>query len=178
MPSEVTLAVLPFENLSGDPEADYLASGLAEEVTVALGQIDPGHVHVVGRTSITNYKRPTKSRAEIGRELSADYLVESAVRAERGRVRITASLVRVRDQMQVWSDSYDREPSSILSLQPELSASIAPQIRLHLSPDRLSALARRVTQNAEAYDLYLRGLNFANQRTPATTTRALERSAE
>ena len=173
-PSEVTLAVLPFENLSGDPEADYLASGLAEEVTVALGQIDPGHVHVVGRTSITTYKRTTKSRAEIGRELSADYLVESAVRAERGRVRITASLVRVRDQLQVWSDSYDREPTSILSLQQELSTAIATQIRLRLSPDRLNALARRVTQNAEAYDLYLRGRNFANQRTPATTTRALE----
>ncbi|HEX2455659.1 MAG TPA: winged helix-turn-helix domain-containing protein [Vicinamibacterales bacterium] len=173
-PSEVTLAVLPFEDLSGDPEAEYLASGLAEEVIVALGQIDPAYVHVVGRTSIMTYKHTTKSRAEIGRELHADYLVESAVRSERGRVRITAGLVRVRDQIQVWSDSYDREPTSILSLQQELSAAIATQIRLRLSPDRLSALGRRQTHEPEAYDLYLRGRNFANQRTPATTNRAIE----
>jgi TolB-like protein/DNA-binding winged helix-turn-helix (wHTH) protein/Tfp pilus assembly protein PilF len=173
-PSAVTLAVLPFDNLSGDPEAEYLASGLAEEVIVALGQIDPGHVHIVGRTSIMSYKHTTKSRAEIGRELNADYLVESVVRAERGRVRITASLVRVRDQVQVWSDSYDREPTSMLSLQQELSTAIATQIRSRLSPDRLIALARRQTRNSEAYDLYLRGRNFANQRTAGTTTRAIE----
>jgi TolB-like protein/DNA-binding winged helix-turn-helix (wHTH) protein/Tfp pilus assembly protein PilF len=173
-PSDVTLAVLPFDNLSGDPEAEYLASGLAEEVIVVLGEIDPAHVHVVGRTSIMSYKHSTKTRAEIARELRVDYLVESAVRAEHGRVRITAGLVRTRDQVQVWSDSYDREPTSILSLQQELSMAIATQIRLRLSPDRLSALARRQTQNAEAYDLYLRGRNFENQRTPATTRRAIE----
>jgi TolB-like protein/DNA-binding winged helix-turn-helix (wHTH) protein/Tfp pilus assembly protein PilF len=171
---EVTLAVLPFDNLSGDPEAEYLASGLGEELIVALGQIDPQHIHMIGRESIMSYKQTTKSRAEIGRELHADYLVESAVRAEHGRVRITTGLVRVHDQLQVWSDSYDREPTSILSLQQELSSAIATQVRLRLSPDRLSALARRQTQNAEAYDFYLRGRNFADQRTPATTTRAIE----
>ena len=173
-PSEVTLAVLPFDNLSGDPDAEYLASGLGEELIVALGQIDPEHIHMIGRTSIMSYKHSTKSRGEIGRELAADYLVESAVRAEHGRVRITAGLVRVHDQRQVWSDSYDREPTSILTLQQELSSAIAAQVRLRLSPDRLNALARRQTQNAEAYDFYLRGRNFADQRTPATTTRAIE----
>jgi len=173
-PSEVTLAVLPFDNLSGDPEAEYLASGLGEELIVALGQIDPEHIHIIGRTSIMSYKHTTKSRAEIGHELAANYLVESAVRAERGRVRITTALVRVHDQVQVWSDSYDREPTSILSLQEELSNAIATQVRLRLSPDRLSALARRQTRNAEAYDFYLRGRTFAEQRTPATTTRAIE----
>jgi TolB-like protein/DNA-binding winged helix-turn-helix (wHTH) protein/Flp pilus assembly protein TadD len=173
-PSEVTLAVLPFDNLSGDPEAEYLASGLADEVIVALGQIDPAHVHVVGRTSIMTYRHTTKSRAEIGRELRADYLVESAVRVERGRVRITAGLVRVVDQVQVWSDSYDREPISILSLQQELSAAIAIQVRLRLSPDRLNALARRQTRNAEVYDLYLRARHLADQRNPKTTPLAIE----
>jgi TolB-like protein/DNA-binding winged helix-turn-helix (wHTH) protein len=172
-PSDVTLAVLPFDNLSGDPEAEYLASGLGEELIVALGQIDP-HIHMIGRTSIMSYKHTTKSRAEIGHELHADYLVESAVRTERGRVRITTGLVRVHDQFQVWSDSYDREPTSILSLQQELSSAIATQVRLRLSPDRLNALARRQTRNAEAYDFYLRGRNFSEQRTPATTIRAIE----
>ena len=120
------------------------------------------------------YKRTTKSLAEIGRELGADYLVESSVRAESGRLRITAKLIRVRDQVQVWSESYNREPTSMLGLQQELSSAIAQQVRLRLSPDRLNALARRQPRNAEAYDLYLRGRNFANQRTPLTTRRAIE----
>jgi len=170
----LTLAVLPFENLSGDPEREYLADGLAEETIVSLGQIDPEHVQVVGRTSMMVYKHTTKSLAEIGRELGADYLVESSVRTEGLDVRITAKLIRVRDQVQVWSESYNREPTSMLGLQQELSAAIAEQIRVRLSPDRLNALARRQPRNAEAYDLYLRGRNFANRRTPATTRRAVE----
>jgi DNA-binding winged helix-turn-helix (wHTH) protein len=94
----VMLAVLPFENLSGDAERDYFADGLAEETIAALGQIDPEHVSVIGRTSINIYKGTTKSIAEIGRELGADYLVESSIRSESGRLRIISRLIRVRDQ--------------------------------------------------------------------------------
>ena len=153
----VTVAVLPFENLSGDADREYLADGLAEETIASVGQVDPEHVNVIGRTSIMVYKRTTKSLAEIGRELGADYLVESSIRAEGHRLRVTSKLVRARDQLQVWSASYDREPVSILGLQRELSTAIAEQIRLRLSPDRLSGLGRRQTQNADAYDAYLRG---------------------
>jgi TolB-like protein/DNA-binding winged helix-turn-helix (wHTH) protein len=172
--SQVTLAVLPFDNLSGDPEREYLADGLAEETIASLWQVDPEHVSVIGRTSTRAYKRTTKSLAEIGRELSADYLVESSIRAESGHLRITSKLIRVRDQVQVWSASFDREPTSILGLQRELSTAIAEQIRLRLSPDRLDALTRRQTRNADAYDLYLRGRYFWNQFTPATNKRAVE----
>lgn len=168
------LAVLPFENLSGDLDREYLADGLAEETIASLGQVDPERVSVVGRTSMMAYKRTTKSLAEIGRELGADYLVESSIRTEGDRLRITSKLIRVRDQVQVWSESFDREPASMLGLQQELSSAIAEQIRLRLSPERLNALTRRQTQNPDAYDLYLRGLNFANQRTPPTTRRAIE----
>jgi TolB-like protein/Flp pilus assembly protein TadD len=174
VPSRVTLAVLPFENLSADPEREYLADGLTEETIAALGQIDPDHLSVIGRTSVMSYKRATKSLAEIGRELAAAYLIESSIRAEGGRLRITSKLIRVSDQVQIWSASYDSEPSSMLTFQRELSAAIAEQIRLRLAPDRLSALARRHTRNAEAYDLYLRGRHFWNQLTPATTRRAVE----
>lgn len=170
----VLLAVLPFENLSGDADREYLADGLAEETIASLGQVDPERVSVVGRTSMMAYKRTTKSLAEIGRELGADYLVESSIRAEGGRLRVTSKLIRVRGQVQVWSESYDREPTSMLGLQQELSSAIAEQIRLRLSPERVNALTRRQTRNPDAYDLYLRGLNFANQRTPLTTRRAIE----
>jgi tetratricopeptide (TPR) repeat protein len=130
---------------------------------------------VIGRQSIMVYRgNASKSLAEIGLELNADYLLESSLRTEGGRFRVTAKLIRARDQVQVWSESYDREPTSVLGLQRELSADIADQIRLRLSPERLDALARRQTRNADAYDLYLRGWNFANQRTPATTLKAIE----
>jgi TolB-like protein len=173
-PANVILAVLPFENLSADSNLEYLADGFTEEAITALGQIDPDHLRVIGRTSVMAYKRTTKALAEIGRELSATHLIESSIRAESSRWRITSKLIRMPDQVHIWSASFDSEPSSMLEFQRELSTAIAEQIRLRLSPERLSALARRQTRNPDAYDLYLRGLNFANQRTPATTKRAIE----
>ena len=153
----VTLAVLPFDNLGNDPESEYLADGLTEETTASLGVIDPDHLSVKGRTSTMRYKRTTKSLAEIGRELAADYLVESTVQMEGERLRVTSKLIRVRDQSQVWSQSYDRERTSMLALQRDLSLAIAEQIGRRLSPERLSALTRRQPQNGEAYVLYLKG---------------------
>lgn len=172
--SRVTLAVLPFENLGADPEREYLADGLTEEAIAALGQIDPDHLSVIGRTSVMTYKRTTKTLAEIGRELNAAYLVEGTIRTEGARLRITPKLIRVRDQIQIWSGSYESEPPSVLEFQRELSAAIAEQIRMRLSPESLPALERRRTRDAEAYDLYLRGRYFWNQHTPPTTRRALE----
>ncbi len=172
--TRITIAVLPFDNLNGDAETDYLASGLTEDTIVSLGRIDPERVSVIGRTSIIVYRGTTKSLAEIGRELGTDYLVESSLRAESSHLRITARLIRVRDQVQIWSDSFDRNTSSILGLQQEISAAIAEQVRTRLSADRQRALARRHTQNAEAYDAFLRGRHFFNQRTPEATQRAIE----
>jgi TolB-like protein/Flp pilus assembly protein TadD len=169
-----TLAVLPFDNLGNDPEREYLADGLTEETIATLGQIDPDHLRLIGRTSMMSYKRSNKSLAAIGSELEADYLLEGSVRGENEHLRITSRLIRVRDQVQVWSASYDRHVTSMLALQRELSTAIAQQIRLWLSPERVDALVRRQTRNADAYDLYLRGLNFANQRTPLTTERAID----
>ena len=120
--SPLTLAVLPFTNLSGDPTREYVAEGLAEDTATSLGQIDPEQMGVVAGSSTVRYKGSTKSAAEIGRELAADYIVESSLRVEDNRLRVTATLVRVRDQVQVWSQSYDREPTSVLGLQRELSA--------------------------------------------------------
>jgi TolB-like protein/DNA-binding winged helix-turn-helix (wHTH) protein/Flp pilus assembly protein TadD len=172
--SRVTLAVLPVESFGGDPERAYLADGLAEDTMAALGQVDPEHVAVIGRTSMTRYKRTTKSLAEIGHELGADYLVESSIQSEDGRLRITSKLIRARDQVQMWSESYDREPTTMLGLQRELSTVIAQQVRIRLSPERLDALARRHSRNPDAYDLYLRGRYFGTQATPATNKRAVE----
>ena len=169
----VTIAVLPFEHLGG-PEHEYLTDGLTEETSASLGQIDPEHLSVKGRTSTRSYKSTPKSLAEIGQELGVEYLVEGSVRAESGRLRVTSKLIRARDQVQIWAESYDSEPGSMLELQRELSAAIARQVRLRLSPERLTALAPRHTRNAEAYDFYLRGRHLWNQLTPETNRRAVE----
>jgi TolB-like protein len=172
--SRVTLAVLPFANLAADLDREYLADGLTEEVIAALGQVDPEHFGVIGRTSMMAYKRTAKSLAEIGAELGAEFLVESSLQAEGGRLRIMSRLIRARDQMQIWSASFDSEPLSVLEFQRELSTAIAHQVRVRLSPDRMSALERRQPRQVEAYDLYLRGRYFWNQLSPLTTRRALE----
>jgi DNA-binding winged helix-turn-helix (wHTH) protein len=172
--SRVTLGVLPVENLGAGPDHEYLAAGLTEEVIVALGQVDPEHIGVIGRTSMMAYKGTRKSLAEIGRELGAGFLVESSIRGEGGRVRITSKLIRAPDQVLIWSASYDSEPGSVLEFQRELSSAIAQQVQVRLAPERLDGLARRQTRNIDAYDLYLRGRYFWTQLSPLTTRRAIE----
>jgi TolB-like protein/Tfp pilus assembly protein PilF len=168
------LAVLPFENLTGDPEREYLADGLTEETIVALGQIDPRQLSVASRTSVMAYKRALDSVARIGRELGVAYTVEGTLRAEGDRLRVTAGLARTRDQVQIWSASFDSEPRSMLEFQRELAGVIAQQVRLHLEPDKFAVLSHRHPQNAEAFDVYLRGRHLWHLLTPATTRQALD----
>jgi TolB-like protein len=171
---ETVIAVLPFENLGPDMDREYVADGLTEEVIAALGQVDPTNLSVIGRTTVMRYKRANKSLQEIGDELNASFLVESSIRSEGGRVRVTSKLIRASDQVQTWSATYDSEPGSVLAFQRELSTTIAQQIRLRLSPQRLEALARRQAHNPEAYDAYLQGRHYWNLFTPATTRKAIE----
>jgi TolB-like protein/DNA-binding winged helix-turn-helix (wHTH) protein/Flp pilus assembly protein TadD len=171
-PTRVSLAVLPFENLGDDPERDYLAAGLTEETGASLAQVDPERLSVKGRT--LRREGTPKTLAEIGRELGVDYLVASSIRAEGGRLRVTATLVRARDQERVWSGSYEREPQSLLGFQQELSAAIAQQVRLRVLPDPLGRFGGRQTQNPDAYDAYLRGRYLEKRRTPETNARAFE----
>jgi len=173
-PARLTLAVLPVENLCAGSDHEYLAAGLTEEVIAVLGQVAPERIGVIGRTSMMAYKGTTKSLAEIGRELDAGFVVESSIRGEGGRVRVTAKLIRASDQVLIWSASYDSEPDSVLEFQRELSTAIAQQVQVRLSPERLDRLARRQTRNIDAYDLYLRGRYFWTQLSPLTTRRALE----
>jgi TolB-like protein/DNA-binding winged helix-turn-helix (wHTH) protein/Flp pilus assembly protein TadD len=171
--SGATIAVLPFENLSGDPDRDYLADGLTEETSASIGQADP-FISVIGRTTMRTYKATTKSLAQIGRELGADYLVEGSLLLDGAEVRVTSKLIRARDQLQLWSAAYETRPSEILRLQRDLSMAIAGHVRRRPYSERVDALARRQTRNVEAYDLYLRGRYLWNQLTPETNRRATE----
>jgi len=171
---QVTIVVLPFANLSGDPSHEYLADGLTEETISALGQVDPDRLSVIGRTSTIRYKKTRKSLDEIARELGADYVVESSIRGQDGRLRITSRLIRVEDQSLLWSAAYDRHSTDVLRLQRRLCRAIGDEIRVRLSPKRIARLGRRQTHNSDAYDLYLRGRQAWNHLTPGTTQRAIE----
>ena len=172
--SGTALAVLPFENLQLDAEQDYVAEGLTEETIVGLGQIDPERLSVIGRTTSMAYRGTNKTIGEIGRELGVDYLLEGSVRAGAGRFRIASKLIRVRDQLQVWTETFERESDDLLGLQAELGGAIARQIQLRLSPQHAERMAHRQTRIPGAYDLYLRGRHHYNRMTPASADRALD----
>jgi len=145
--SPVRLAVLPFENFSNDPEQEYISDRLTEETISYLGRMNPERMGVIARTSSMAYKDTSKSIREIGAELGVDYILESSVRREDKRVRITAQLIRVKDQTHVWASTYDRGVGSVLTIQRELSTAIAKHVGLQLLPERFSVLAHRMVSS-------------------------------
>jgi TolB-like protein/Flp pilus assembly protein TadD len=158
----VMLAVLPFENLSNDPEQEYFSDGLTEETISYLGQISPERMGVIARTSTMAYKRTTKSIGQIGRELGVDYLLESSVRREGRRVRITSQLILVKDQTHLWADTYDRDMTSFLSVQAELGKAISGQVQIRLDPQSFGHAKARIP-DPDAYDRFFRGKYYWNR---------------
>ena len=163
----IMLAVLPFENLSQDPDQEYFSDGLTEETITSLGQVRPDRMGVIARTSAMTYKRTQKTVSEIGKELAVDYVLEGSVRRERDNIRITAQLIRVSDQIHVWAQSYDRKLESVLGLQGELALAIAEQVQLRLKGRTTPDVVPLREQNADAHDAYLRGrFHWARRKLP------------
>src|SRR3984885_4211253 len=160
------LAILPFQNLSNDPGQEYFSDGLTEETITDLGQVSPANLGVIARTSAMAYKHTNKTVSQIGRELGVDYILEGSVRREGGRARVSAQLIRVSDQTHLWAQNYDRDLQDLLDVQNDLGRSIAEQVSANLTPQRQIELAKKHSVNPEAYDLYLKGRFYWNQRTP------------
>ncbi len=161
----VMLAVLPFDNLSGNPEQDYFSDGLTEEMITQLGRLHPERMGVIARTTMMQYRGTHKSASQIGRELGADYILEGSVRRSDGRVRIAAQLIQVSDQTHVWADSYERNLSNVLELQSDVAGAIAERIQLQLTPAQRERLASAPAVNPAAYEDYLKGRFYWNKRT-------------
>ena len=171
------LAVLPFENLTGDPSQDYFSDGLTEEMIGQLGRLDPVHLGVIGRNSVMRYKTNHESTAAIARELGVSYLLEGSVRRDVGKVRVSAELIQVDDQATIWSRNYDRKLDDVLALQSEIAREIAGEIHLTLNDAARNGVAVAELQTPaanEGYDLYLRGLYFWNKRGAANIERATD----
>jgi TolB-like protein/DNA-binding winged helix-turn-helix (wHTH) protein/Tfp pilus assembly protein PilF len=169
----LTLAVLPFDNLSGDADQEYLSDGLTEEMITQLGRLEPDQLRVLARSSTWKYKRADKDIGQLRRELGADYVLEGSLRRAGERVRVTAQLVRLDDQSQVWAETYDRDFRDVLILQSEVAESVARTIALTLTPDAQARLARARPIRSEAYQDYLRGRFFWNRRTEKALKQAL-----
>ncbi|HKE45105.1 MAG TPA: tetratricopeptide repeat protein [Steroidobacteraceae bacterium] len=163
--SRTMLAVLPIENLSSSRRHDYFSDGLTEEMIAQLSTLNPERLGVIARTSSMMFKGTAKRIGEIGRDLGAHYIVQGSVRRERGRVRIAAQLIQVRDETHVWADTYEREAGDMLRLQCEVAQAIAREIQIKLTP----RVARRFTDTSDipaaTYQAFLRGRHFLNQRT-------------
>jgi TolB-like protein/DNA-binding winged helix-turn-helix (wHTH) protein/Flp pilus assembly protein TadD len=166
-----SLAVLPLENLSGDPKQDYFADGMTEELITQVSKF--GNLKVISRTSVMQYKGSKKSLPKIAGELHVDAVVEGAVQLVDNRIRITAQLVDGASDEHIWAETYDRDLSNVLLLQSEVAADIAKQIDLELTPQqqqRFRASAHPV--NPDAYQSYLLGRYYWNMRTGAGLAQA------
>ena len=161
------LAVLPFQNMSNDPAQEYFSDGLTEETITDLGQLSPEQLGVIARTSAMAYKHTNKTISQIGQELGVDYILEGSVRREGGAARVSAQLIRVSDQTHLWAQNYERELHDLLLIENELGKAIARQVQINLTPQQEIDLSKMRTVNPEAYDLYLKGRFYWNQRNPA-----------
>jgi TolB-like protein/Tfp pilus assembly protein PilF len=167
VPKRVMLAVLPFQNMSNDPTQEYFSDGLTEETITDLGQLSPEHLGVVARTSAMAYKHTNKTVSQIGGELGVDYILEGSVRREGGEARVSALLIRVSDQTHLWAQNYQRQLNDLLQIENELGTVIARQVEINLTPQQEIGLAKKRTVDPEAYDLYLKGRFYWNERNPA-----------
>ncbi len=165
-PKRVMLAILPFENLSNDPSQEYFSDGLTEETITDLGQLSPEQLGVIARTSAMAYKHTNKTVRQIGQELGVEYILEGSVRREGEEVRVSAQLIRVSDQTHLWAHNYQPKLQDLLEVQNEIGKAIAGQVQLNLTAQQAMALSQTRAVNHEAYDLYLKGRFYWNQRTP------------
>lgn len=170
------LAVLPFENLTGDPEQEYLADGMTEELIAQLGRMDPSRLGVIARTSAMQFKKTTKRADQIGSELGVSHLLEGSVRTTEGRIRVAVQLIETRHQTHVWAEQYEREVRDVLALQREVAEAIVPHITssLAIAPSNANADTRRHSTIAEANEHYLRGRYYWSKDTADGHATAME----
>lgn len=157
-----SIAVLPFLNLSADPENEFFADGITEEIINALAQIE--QLHVVARSSAFSFKGKHLDLRVIGEQLNVRTILEGSVRRSGSHLRITAQLVKVADGYHLWSERYDREMKDVFDIQDDIARSIVDRLKVSLEGDRLGPLVKAATKNLEAYQLCLKGRALLNKR--------------
>ncbi|MEE9269053.1 MAG: protein kinase [Candidatus Krumholzibacteria bacterium] len=156
--SQLSIAVLPFANMSADKEQEYFCDGMAEDIINDLTNVEG--LRVVSRTSSFAFKGKNQDIREIGRKLRVKTLLEGSVRKAGNRLRITAQLINVADGYHIWSQRYDRELEDVFAIQDEISENIVHALKVKLTPQAKRSMEKTATKNVQAYDLYLRGRQF------------------
>jgi adenylate cyclase len=166
------IAVLPFANLSSDPEEGYFADGMTEELITALSGVR--QLTVIARTSIMKYKGSQKGASEVGKELSAGSMLEGSVRKAGNRVRITAQLIDTATEGHLWAQNYDRQLEDVFAIQSEIAEKVATELKIRLLEVETRVIEKKPTANTEAYVFYLKGRELARERTEQSIRQALE----
>ena len=169
--TSATIAVLPFANMSGDPDNEYFSDGITDDIISALTQVRG--LRVAARTSAFSYKGRNENLATIGATLGVATVLQGSVRRAGNKVRVTAQLMSAHDGFQLWSDRFDRTLDDIFAIQDEIARSIVKHLELTLGLKESHAFVARPTDDLEAYELYLRGREAVQQRTPPSMRRAL-----
>ena len=170
--TEYSIAVLPFVNMSGDPDQEYFSDGISEEIINMLAKI-PG-LKVTGRTSSFAFKGKNLDLRKIGAQLGVNHILEGSVRKAGNRLRITAQLIKAADGFHLYSDNFDREIGDIFAIQDEIALSLMDIVKLKLFGKKKEAVLKRYTDNLEAYQLFLKGRFFVNKFTPDGFFKAIE----
>ncbi|MGC2626902.1 MAG: protein kinase, partial [Candidatus Udaeobacter sp.] len=157
-PEERSIAVLPFENLSSDKENAYFAEGIQDEILTRLAKI--GDLKVISRTSTQHYESAPKNLREIAKQLGVAHILEGRVQKSADTVRVNVQLIKAANDSHLWSDTFDRKLTDILSVESDVAKTIADQLRAKLTGREQEVIAAKATDNAEAYDAYLRGLAY------------------
>jgi adenylate cyclase len=165
-----SIAVLPFNNMSGDPEQEYFSDGITEDIITDLSKISG--LHVVARNTVFTYKGKPVKVQQVAGELGVRFVLEGSVRKAGQRVRITGQLIDGKDGGHVWAERYDRDLTDIFAIQDEITHTIVDQLKVKLLPEEQKAIAQAPTENIEAYTIYLRGRDLFHSRTKSSLTRA------
>lgn len=169
----VTLAVLPFQNLSASPEQDYFSDGLTEELITHLARLRPDRLAVVARSSAMQYRNTGRDVRSIGAELGVAYVLEGSVRRGGDRVRVSAQLVATSDGIHLWADTYEQPLTDVIEIQTAIAERVGDSLTIHLLSDQHAAHAQARHTRPEALDEFLKGRYFWNMRTPEGLGRAL-----
>jgi adenylate cyclase len=169
-PDKPSIVVLPFTNMSGDPEQEYFSDGITEDITTGLAKI--ASLFVISRNSAFTYKGKAVKLPEVSRELGVQYVVEGSVRKAGDQVRITAQLIDATQDQHMWSERYDRPLKDIFVLQDDIQRKIVTALKVKLAPEEQERFRRAPTENLEAYDDYLRGTEYYWRLTPEAHAQA------
>jgi len=169
---EKSIAVLPFQNLSGDPDNAYFANGIQDEILTRLSKISD--LKVIARTSVQHYQSKPENLLTIGKQLGVAYILEGSVQKSANAVRVNVQLIKAANDSHLWADTFDRKLTDIFTVETEIAKTVADTLQAKLTGSEERAIAAKPTENAEAHELYLKGRYFWNKRTSSDLKTAIQ----